>query len=60
MFRQGIRIAGGQVMPQLIVYIDLPENHKIDEEPKFMETIRDTITSLEMNDQVTYWEWEIH
>jgi hypothetical protein len=47
-------------MPQLIVYIDLPENHKIDEEPKFMETIRDTITSLEMNDQVTYWEWEIH
>jgi mannose-1-phosphate guanylyltransferase len=47
-------------MTQLIVYIDLPEDHKIDEEPKFMEAIRKTITTLEMNDQVTYWEWEIH
>jgi len=46
-------------MPQVIVYIDLPEDYKVDEEPKFMETIRDTITSLEMNDHVTYWEWEI-
>jgi hypothetical protein len=46
-------------MTQLIVYIDLPEDHKIDEEPKFMEAIRDTIISLESNNEVTYWEWEI-
>lgn len=43
-------------MTQLIVYIDLPEDHKVDEEPKFMEAIKDT---LETNDHITYWEWEI-
>jgi hypothetical protein len=47
-------------MTQLIVYIDLPEGHKVNEEPKFMEAIKETITSLEMINEVTYWEWEIH
>jgi hypothetical protein len=56
MSRRVIRINGGQVMTQLIVYIDLPEDHKVDEEPKFMEAIKDT---LETNDHITYWEWEI-
>ena len=46
-------------MTQLVVYNDLPEDHNLNEEPKFMEAIKDTITTLEMNDHVTYWEWEI-
>lgn len=46
-------------MPQLIMYLDLPDDFKIDEEPKFMERFRDQAISLEMNDEIKSFEWEI-
>ena len=46
-------------MPQLIMYLDLPDDHNVDEEPKFLERFRDQAISLEMNYEIQSFEWEI-
>lgn len=46
-------------MPQLIMYLDLPDDFKIDEEPKFLDRFKDQVISLEMNDEIKSFEWEI-